>query len=83
MTSDEWNIRVLAGRCYRPSDEGWSRGRRPVDQRLSWDDAQAYIDRLSEVAQRLAGSTIAPKKRERSEEPPFHYGEKFTSRGRP
>ena len=31
---------------YKPSDEGWGRGRRPVIN-VSWDDAQAYVAWLS------------------------------------
>jgi formylglycine-generating enzyme required for sulfatase activity len=32
---------------YKPSDEGWGRGRRPVIN-VSWDDAKAYASWLSE-----------------------------------
>ena len=31
---------------YRPSDQGWGRGRRPVIN-VSWEDAQAYVEWLS------------------------------------
>jgi formylglycine-generating enzyme required for sulfatase activity len=31
---------------YKPSDEGWGRGRRPVIN-VSWDDAKAYVAWLS------------------------------------
>ena len=37
----EW---ALGG--YKPSDEGWGRGRRPVIN-VSWDDAKAYVAWLS------------------------------------
>ncbi|MBV8073942.1 MAG: formylglycine-generating enzyme family protein [Candidatus Eremiobacteraeota bacterium] len=43
-TFDEWDACVADGGCngYKPSDEGWGRGRRPVVN-VSWDDAQAYV----------------------------------------
>jgi formylglycine-generating enzyme required for sulfatase activity len=62
VTFDEWDacaaeggcnqMEVLAGlgkviRPYRPSDEGWGRGRRPVIN-VSWDDAKAYVAWLSQ-----------------------------------
>jgi formylglycine-generating enzyme required for sulfatase activity len=44
VTFDEWDACVADGGCggYKPSDEGWGRGRRPVIN-VSWDDAQKYI----------------------------------------
>ena len=48
ITFDEWDACVAAGGCgnYRPSDQGWGRGRRPVIH-VSWHDAKAYTDWLS------------------------------------
>ena len=48
VTFDEWDACVAAGGCngYRPDDEGWGRGTRPVTN-ISWDDAQAYVAWLS------------------------------------
>ncbi|MEW6706194.1 MAG: SUMF1/EgtB/PvdO family nonheme iron enzyme [Pseudomonadota bacterium] len=48
VTFDEWDACVDDGGCngYRPSDEGWGRGRRPVIN-INWDDAQSYVDWLS------------------------------------
>ena len=48
VTFDEWDACVTDGGCngYRPHDEGWGRGRRPVIY-VSWDDASAYVAWLS------------------------------------
>ena len=50
VTFDEWDACVAAGGCggYRPDDEGWGRGERPVVN-VSWEDAQSYVSWLSEV----------------------------------
>ena len=44
VTFDEWDACVSDGGCdgYRPDDEGWGRGRRPVIN-VSWEDAQMYV----------------------------------------
>ncbi|MBU6408488.1 MAG: SUMF1/EgtB/PvdO family nonheme iron enzyme [Alphaproteobacteria bacterium] len=49
VTFAEWDACVAGGGCngHRPSDEGWGRGRRPVIN-VSWNDAQAYVQWLSE-----------------------------------
>ena len=51
VTFDEWEACVRGGGCNgrRPDDEGWGRGARPVI-RVSWEDAQAYVSWLSELA---------------------------------
>jgi formylglycine-generating enzyme required for sulfatase activity len=48
ITFDEWDACTEAGGCrgYRPDDEGWGRGNRPV-MNISWEDAKAYVDWLS------------------------------------
>ena len=48
VTFAEWDACVAAGGCggYRPDDEGWGRGRRPVVN-VSWDNAQSYVEWLS------------------------------------
>ena len=50
VTFDEWDACVRGGGCdgYRPDDEGWGRGARPVIN-VSWEDAQAYVSWLSEI----------------------------------
>lgn len=49
VTFDEWGACAGGGGCggYRPSDEGWGRGRRPVTN-VSWEDARNYAEWLSE-----------------------------------
>ncbi len=49
VTFAQWDACVAAGGCngYRPSDEGWGRGNRPVIN-VSWNDAQAYVQWLSQ-----------------------------------
>jgi len=48
VTFDEWDHCVAEGGCsgYRPSDERWGRGKRPVIN-VRWDDAMAYVAWLS------------------------------------
>jgi formylglycine-generating enzyme required for sulfatase activity/uncharacterized caspase-like protein len=48
VTFDEWDACVADGGCngYKPADEGWGRGRRPVIN-VNWDDAKAYAAWLS------------------------------------
>ncbi len=49
VTFAEWEACVAGGGCngYRPDDQGWGRGRRPVIE-VSWEDAQNYVRWLSE-----------------------------------
>ena len=48
VTFAEWDACARAGGCggYRPEDEGWGRGSRPVIN-VSWEDAQEYVRWLS------------------------------------
>ena len=48
VTFEEWDACVADGSCngWKPPDEGWGRGRRPVIN-VSWADAKAYSGWLS------------------------------------
>lgn len=48
VTFDEWNRCVREGGCdgYKPSDNGWGRGKRPVTN-ISYNDIMSYIDWLN------------------------------------
>jgi formylglycine-generating enzyme required for sulfatase activity len=49
VTFEEWDICVADGGCnaYRPWDNGWGRGKRPVIS-VSWQDAKSYTAWLSQ-----------------------------------
>ena len=49
VTFAQWDACVADGGCggYRPDDEGWGRGKRPVIN-VSWDDAWNFIDWLDD-----------------------------------
>lgn len=51
VTFDEWDACLEDGGCngYKPDDEGWGRGQRPVIN-VKWSDAQNYVMWLSEKA---------------------------------
>lgn len=48
ITFEQWDACVEAGGCngYRPDDQGWGRGQRPVIN-VSWQDANAYVHWVS------------------------------------
>ena len=78
VTFQEWDACVNGGYCngYRPDDEGWGRGSRPVIN-VSWKDAQAYVRWLSrETGERyrlLSEAEWEYVARARTTEP-FHTG---------
>ena len=51
VTFAQWDACVADAGCdgYRPSDDGWGRGERPVIH-VSWNDAQSYLTWLSRKA---------------------------------
>jgi formylglycine-generating enzyme required for sulfatase activity len=51
VTFEEWDACMSHGGCngYRPSDEGWGRGRQPVIN-VFWDDAATYVNWVSKKA---------------------------------
>ncbi len=53
VTFDEWDACVADGGCdgYRPDDQHWGRGRRPVVD-VSWDEAKRYSEWLSQTSGR-------------------------------
>jgi formylglycine-generating enzyme required for sulfatase activity len=50
LTFADWDACVAGGGCnrYKPNDEGWGRGQRPVIN-VTWDDARRYVRWLSRV----------------------------------
>jgi formylglycine-generating enzyme required for sulfatase activity len=48
VTFDQWDACVADGGCngYRPADQGWGRGNRPVIN-VNWNDAKAFAEWLS------------------------------------
>lgn len=48
VTFEEWDLCVADGGCnvYKPWDNGWGRGKRPVIS-VSWQDAKSYVAWLS------------------------------------
>lgn len=50
VTFDEWNACVTDGGCtYKPADNGWGQGRRPVIN-LGWTDVREYLAWLTKTS---------------------------------
>jgi formylglycine-generating enzyme required for sulfatase activity len=67
VTFAEWDACAADGGCrgYKPNDQGWGRGNRPVIN-ISWDDAKAFVAWLSketgqpgQAASAIIGSFVA------------------------
>jgi formylglycine-generating enzyme required for sulfatase activity len=51
VTFDEWDACVADGGCngYKPADQGWGRGKRPVIN-VNWDDSGCRVGRARPIA---------------------------------
>ena len=84
VTFDEWDACAADGGCrrYRPDDSGWGRGRRPATK-VSWDDAKAYAQWLSDKTgkdYRLLSEAEREYVTRAGTTTPFWWGSKITPR---
>lgn len=82
VTFDEWGACVADGGCngYKPSDQGWGRGKRPVIN-VNWDDAKAYaawLSRKTGKTYRLLSETEREYVTRAGTTTPFWWGSSIT-----
>lgn len=87
VTFAEWDACVAEGGCdrYRPRDEGWGRGRRPVID-VRWDDARNYVFWLSlktGQSYRLLSEAEWEYAARGGTQTPYPWGEDFNPRESP
>ena len=83
VTFSEWDACVSDGGCagYRPNDEGWGRGNRPVIN-VSWWDAWRYVEWLSTEtgeSYRLLSESEWEYVARAGTTTPFHFGETIST----
>ena len=82
VTFDEWDACVSAGSCnsYKPADQGWGRGKRPVIN-VSWGDAKAYgawLSRKTSKTYRLLSEAEREYVTRAGTTTPFWWGSSIT-----
>jgi formylglycine-generating enzyme required for sulfatase activity len=82
VTFDQWDACVADRGCngYRPEDEGWGRGNRPVIN-VNWDDAKAYaawLSRKTGKTYRLLSETEREYVTRAGTTTPFWWGSSIT-----
>jgi formylglycine-generating enzyme required for sulfatase activity len=82
VTFNEWDACVADGGCsgYKPKDQGWGRGKRPVIN-VSWDDAKAYaawVSRKTGKTYRLLSESEREYVTRAGTTTPFWWGSSIT-----